>query len=50
MPLFISGLAFPGTELESEAKLGILLASLLAATVGIIFLLTTQGQAESASA
>ena len=50
MALFISGLAFPGTDLESEAKLGILFASLLAAIVGIIVLLTTPRQAESASA
>lgn len=50
MALFISGLAFPGTDLESEAKLGILFASLLAAIVGIIVLLTTSRQAESASA
>jgi NhaA family Na+:H+ antiporter len=42
MALFISGLAFPGTPFESQAKLAILLGSLLAATVGIAVLLTTR--------
>jgi NhaA family Na+:H+ antiporter len=40
LALFISGLAFPGALFESEAKLAILLGSLLAATVGIAVLLT----------
>ena len=39
--LFISGLAFPGTGLESQAKLGILLASLVSAVVGIAILATS---------
>jgi NhaA family Na+:H+ antiporter len=42
MALFISGLAFPGTPFESQAKLAILLGSLLAATVGIAIVLTTE--------
>jgi Na+:H+ antiporter, NhaA family len=42
MALFISGLAFPGTPFESQAKLAIMLGSLLAATVGIAVLLTTR--------
>lgn len=46
MALFISGLAFPGTDLESEAKLGILLASLVAAAGGIAILFTTPRRAE----
>ncbi len=46
MALFISGLAFPGTHLESEAKLGILLVSLLAAAVGIGILLSAPGYTE----
>ena len=50
MALFISGLAFPGTELGSEAKLGILLASLVAAVIGIAILLTTRRQDEPISA
>lgn len=41
MALFISGLAFPGTGLESQAKLGILLGSLVSAVAGIAVLLTT---------
>jgi len=46
MALFISGLAFPGTDLEREAKLAILLASVLAAAIGIAILLATPGSAE----
>jgi NhaA family Na+:H+ antiporter len=42
MALFISGLAFPGTVLESQAKLGILLGSLVSAFIGITILLTTR--------
>jgi len=42
MALFISGLAFPGTPFESQAKLAILLGSLLAAALGIAILLTTR--------
>ena len=45
MALFISGLAFSGTELESEAKLGILFASALAAAIGMAILLTLRGSA-----
>lgn len=41
MALFISGMAFPGTGLESQAKLGILLGSLVSAVAGIAVLLTT---------
>jgi NhaA family Na+:H+ antiporter len=41
MALFISGLAFPDTGLESQAKLGILLGSLVSAVAGIAVLLTT---------
>jgi len=47
MALFISGLAFPGTGLESQAKLGILLGSLMAAVVGIAILLTTRPDVET---
>ena len=46
MALFISGLAFPGTDLEREAKLAILLASVLAAAIGIAILLATPGSTE----
>ena len=42
MALFISSLAFPGTGLESQAKLGILLASLMSAVVGIAILATSR--------
>lgn len=55
MALFISGLAFSGTELASEAKLSVLVASALAATFGIAILLTirasgaTNFSADSAS-
>jgi NhaA family Na+:H+ antiporter len=38
--LFIAGLSFPGSELlTAEAKVGILLASVLAAVVGVLLLL-----------
>ena len=47
MALFISGLAFPGTGLESQAKLGILLGSLMSAVVGIAILLTTRRDVET---
>ena len=47
MALFISGLAFPGTGLESQAKLGILLGSLVAAIIGIAILLTTRRGVEA---
>ena len=40
MSLFISSLAFAGTPYESQAKLGILLASATAALLGTIVLLT----------
>ena len=46
MALFISGLAFPGTDLESEAKLGILIGSLVSAAVGVAILLTKQRRAK----
>ena len=49
MALFISSLAFQGTDLESEAKLGILLASLLAAAIGTAILLAAPGYAERGS-
>ena len=42
MALFISGLAFAGTLFEREAQLAILIASLLAAAVGIAILLTSK--------
>ena len=42
MALFISDLAFPGTGLESQAKLGILRGSLMSAVVGMAILLTTR--------
>ncbi|MGK2941041.1 MAG: Na+/H+ antiporter NhaA [Immundisolibacter sp.] len=42
MALFISGLAFAGTDFEREAQLAILIGSLLAAAVGIAILLTTK--------
>ena len=42
MALFISGVAFPGTGLESQAKLGILLGSLVSAIIGIAILVTTR--------
>jgi NhaA family Na+:H+ antiporter len=41
MSLFISDLAFAGTGFESEAKLGILIGSVVAAAGGILLLLTT---------
>jgi NhaA family Na+:H+ antiporter len=47
MALFISGLAFPGTGLESQAKLGILLGSLVSAVIGIAILLTTRRGVEA---
>ena len=47
MALFISGLAFPGTGLESQAKLGILLGSLLSAMIGMTVLLTTRRDIEA---
>jgi NhaA family Na+:H+ antiporter len=40
--IFIAGLSFPGSEvLTSEAKVGILVASLVAAVVGTVVLLAT---------
>ena len=45
MALFISGLAFPGSPFEHQAKLAILLGSLLAAGLGLAILLTTPRQA-----
>jgi Na+:H+ antiporter, NhaA family len=45
MALFISSLAFPSSGLASEAKLGILIGSLVSATVGIAILLTTKKRA-----
>jgi NhaA family Na+:H+ antiporter len=47
MALFISGLAFPGIGLERQAKLGILLGSLISAVVGIAILLTTRRDIET---
>jgi NhaA family Na+:H+ antiporter len=47
MALFISGLAFPGAGLESQATLGILLGSLMSAVVGIAILLTTRRDGET---
>jgi NhaA family Na+:H+ antiporter len=38
--LFVTGLAFPGPELAAEAKLGVIAASLVAASVGAAILLT----------
>ena len=47
--IFIAGLSFPGVDLlTEEAKIAILLASLLAAVVGVVLLLlTTRGRAGS---
>ncbi len=42
MALFISGLAFAGTDFEREAQLAILIGSLLAAAIGIAILLTSK--------
>ncbi len=42
MALFISGLAFAGTNFEREAQLAILIGSLLAAVIGISVLLTSK--------
>ncbi|MCB0415988.1 MAG: Na+/H+ antiporter NhaA [Bdellovibrionales bacterium] len=42
MALFVSGLAFKSPELQMEAKLGILIASLLATIVGAIMLLASK--------
>jgi len=42
MALFISGLAFAGTQFEHEAQLAILTGSLLAAAVGFAILLTAK--------
>jgi NhaA family Na+:H+ antiporter len=42
MALFIGGLAFTGIGLESQAKLGILLGSVVSAGVGLSILLTTR--------
>ena len=44
--LFIAGLSFPGSELlTDEAKIAILLASLIAAVVGVLLLLAaTRGR------
>jgi Na+/H+ antiporter 1 len=44
---FISGLAFPGTGLESQARLGILLGSLVSAIIGIAILLTPRRGVEA---
>ncbi|MGQ0639801.1 MAG: Na+/H+ antiporter NhaA [Gemmatimonadaceae bacterium] len=44
MALFIAGLAFEGTPLLEEAKLGILLASLLAVIVGSYLVLRSLGR------
>ncbi len=46
MALFISGLAFPGTGLEGQAKLGILVGSLVSAALGIGILLTASRRTE----
>ncbi len=52
MSLFVSGLAFPGSELLAQAKVGIVVASLVAGLVGatIMYLATSPvpGQAEQA--
>jgi NhaA family Na+:H+ antiporter len=43
--IFIAGLSFPGAELlTEEAKIAILLASLLAAIVGVVVLLASTKQ------
>jgi len=42
MALFITGLAFAGTQFEREAQLAILIGSLLAAAAGIAILLTSE--------
>ena len=47
--IFIAGLSFPGAELlTDEAKIAILLASLVAAVVGVVLLLlSTRGRVPS---
>jgi Na+/H+ antiporter NhaA len=47
MALFISGLAFTGPGLESQAKLGILLGSLVSAIIGIAILITPRRGVEA---
>ena len=43
--LFIAGLSFPGSAgLTDEAKVGILLASVLAAVIGVLVLLLASAQ------
>ncbi|HET8731947.1 MAG TPA: Na+/H+ antiporter NhaA [Moraxellaceae bacterium] len=49
MSLFISQLAFNDPLLQEEARLGILLASVLASTVGLTWLLTVTRQSPSLS-
>ena len=45
--LFIAGLSFPGSEaLTDDAKVGILIASVVAAVVGVTVLLLSSGRAE----
>ena len=50
MSLFVSGLAFPGSELHAQARLGIVAASLTAGLLGTVILLwaTSASRAEDA--
>ena len=50
MALFISGLAFQAAEFERQAKLGILLGSLISAVIGIAILRTTRRDIEALQA
>ena len=44
--LFVAGLAFDDAALEAEAKLGIVVASLVAAAVGTILLRRAESEAK----
>lgn len=47
MSLFVSGLAFPGSELVSQAKLGIVAASLVAGAIGALVVWVTTSPVRS---
>ena len=51
MSLFVAGLAFPGNALLAQAKLGIVIASLVAGIIGaiVVYLTTSPSQADAAA-
>jgi NhaA family Na+:H+ antiporter len=47
MSLFINGLAFGGTPIEDEGKLGVLLGSIVSAAGGVLIIVTGRSRGSS---